>query len=228
MEIFPTGAKWVRSLHPWGRSGPRDGGDFPHWREAGEESAAPLREGGGGRWHPGGVHRTAELGDLTTTVADVLVNAANASLLGGGGVDGALHAAAGPALLDACRRVRRDTWPGGLPVGDAVATEAGDLPARWVVHTVGPNRHAGERDPALLTSCFTRALDVADDLGAQSVAFPAVSAGVYGWPMAEVARVAVAAVRGWRDDHPGSSVAEVRFVLVSRAAYEVFAAELAD
>ena len=164
----------------------------------------------------------AELGDLTRTAADVLVNAASPALLGGGGVDGALHAAAGPELLAACREVRRTTWPDGLPVGEAVATEAGALPARWVVHTVGPNRHAGQTDPALLASCFTRSLDVADGLGARTVAFPAVSGGVYGWAMPEVARLAVGAVRAWAEQHPGTGVQEVRFVLVSAGALAQF------
>ena len=117
-------------------------------------------------------------GDITTERVDVIVNAANSALLGGGGVDGAIHSAAGPALLEECRELRRTSLPEGLPVGDAVATGAGELPARWVIHTVGPNRHAGQTDPALLASCFTRSLDVAAGLGARTVAFPAVSAGV--------------------------------------------------
>jgi O-acetyl-ADP-ribose deacetylase (regulator of RNase III) len=170
----------------------------------------------------------AVLGDLTTDPADVVVNAANSTLLGGGGVDGALHAAAGPALLDACREVRRTQWPDGLPVGEAVATEAGALPARWVVHTVGPNRHAGQTDPALLASCFRSSLDVAAGLGARSVAFPAISGGVYGWAMPDVARIGVAAVRAWAGAHETSSVADVRFVVVSGAALTLFAAEIAD
>ena len=169
---------------------------------------------------------TAERGDITRVATDVVVNAANSSLLGGGGVDGAIHAAAGPRLLEACRQLRRTTCPDGLAVGDAVATEAFDLPARWVVHTVGPNWHAGQRDPALLASCFTRSLDVAADLGARSVAFPAVSAGVYGWDPATVARVAVEAVRGWRPEPP-SGVDEVRFVLFSDALLGEFRAALA-
>jgi O-acetyl-ADP-ribose deacetylase (regulator of RNase III) len=139
----------------------------------------------------------AARGDITRQRVDAIVNAANSSLLGGGGVDGAIHAAAGPALLAECRELRRNRLPHGLPVGDAVATGAGDLPARWVIHTVGPNRHAGQTDPALLASCFTRSLDVAAGLGARSVAFPAVGAGVYGWDVHDVARVAVAAVRAW-------------------------------
>lgn len=163
-------------------------------------------------------------GDITTQHVDVVVNAANSALLGGGGVDGAIHAAAGPTLLAECRELRRTRLPHGLPVGDAVATGAGDLPARWVVHTVGPNRHAGQTDPDLLTSCFTRALDVAAGLGARTVAFPAVSAGVYGWDVREVARIAVAAVRTWSVTHDDAPVALVRFVLVGDVALDAFAA----
>jgi O-acetyl-ADP-ribose deacetylase (regulator of RNase III) len=165
----------------------------------------------------------AVLGDLTTEHADALVNAANSSLLGGGGVDGALHAAAGPALLAACRRVRAEQWPDGLPVGEAVATEAGKLPARWVIHTVGPNRNAGQTDEALLASCYTRSLDVALTLGAHTIAFPAVGAGVYGWDAETAARVAVGAVAA----HPRTGIERTRFVLFSPRLYDAFAAELA-
>jgi O-acetyl-ADP-ribose deacetylase (regulator of RNase III) len=159
-------------------------------------------------------------GDLTQERVDALVNAANSTLLGGGGVDGALHAAAGPALLEECRRLRRTTHPEGLAVGDAVATGAGDLPARWVIHTVGPDRHRGQTDPALLASCFSRSLEVAREVGARSVAFPAVSAGAYGWDVAEVASVAVAAVREDLAHH--DDVALVRFVLFSGGALTAF------
>ena len=120
----------------------------------------------------------AVLGDITTEHVDAIVNAANSQLLGGGGVDGAIHAAAGPRLLEACRRVRNTTHREGLEVGDAVATPGGNLRAQWVIHTVGPNRHRGQTDPALLASCFTRSLEVAREVGARSIAFPAVSAGV--------------------------------------------------
>ena len=167
----------------------------------------------------------AVLGDITRERTDVVVNAANSSLLGGGGVDGAIHAAAGPELLAECRELRRTTLPGGLPVGDAVVTGGGLLRARWVVHTVGPNRHAGQNDPALLASCFTRALDVATDVGARSIAFPAVSAGVYGWDVTEVARIGTAAVRGWAARHAEADVL-VRFVLYSPRALAAFTAAL--
>ena len=164
-------------------------------------------------------------GDITTQDVDAVVNAANSSLLGGGGVDGAIHRAAGPALLEACREVRRTAYPDGLPVGDAVATPAGNLPARWVIHTVGPNRTVGQTDPALLASCFTRSLAVAREIGARSIAFPAVGAGVYGWPADLVATTAVAAVRhevaGSRD------VDVVRFVLFTRTLLDAFVAALA-
>ena len=158
-------------------------------------------------------------GDITTQLVDAIVNAANSSLLGGGGVDGAIHQAAGPRMLEQCRELRQTTHPQGLPVGEAVATGAGDLPARWVIHTVGPNRHAGQTDPAQLASCFEASLREAVRVGARSVAFPAVSAGVYGWEGAEVARIAVAAVRA--SSHLGQ-LDLVRFVLFSPNTLEAF------
>jgi O-acetyl-ADP-ribose deacetylase (regulator of RNase III) len=181
-------------------------------------------------------------GDITTQDLDAIVNAANSTLLGGGGVDGAIHAAAGPRLLEECRRLRRTSWPDGLPVGNAVATGAGDLAARWVIHTVGPNRHRGQDDPALLAACFTASLDVAAEIGARSVAFPAISAGAYGWAVEDVARIAVAAVRSWGEPAPaaaaenglvggsasGAAAVElVRFVLYGARAGAAFRAALA-
>lgn len=160
-------------------------------------------------------------GDITTQDVDAVVNAANSSLLGGGGVDGAIHRAAGPRLLEECMELRRTELPDGLPVGQAVPTAGYDLPAAWVIHTVGPNRHRGETDPALLASCFTSALDVADAVAARTVAFPAVSAGIYGWGAAEVARVAASAVRGWT-----GSVELVRFVLLGEDVLAAFTAAL--
>jgi O-acetyl-ADP-ribose deacetylase (regulator of RNase III) len=156
-------------------------------------------------------------GDITTEEVDTVVNAANSSLLGGGGVDGAIHSAAGPDLLEACRAVRRDSLPDGLPVGHAVVTPGFRLPARWVIHTVGPNRHAGQTDPALLESCFRRSLSLAGDLEAESVAFPAISAGIYGWEPEEVARIALRTVL----DYAGG-VRLVRFVLFSDRMAEIF------
>ena len=163
-------------------------------------------------------------GDITAQAVDAIVNAANSSLLGGGGVDGAIHAAAGPSLLAECRELRRTTLPAGLPVGDAVATGAGQLRARWVIHTVGPNRHAGQTDPALLAACFESCLAVAVAIGARTLAVPAVSAGVYGWAPGDVARIAVGAVRA--SDHL-DQVDLVRFVLFSADVHDAFLAALA-
>ncbi|MGV8910055.1 MAG: O-acetyl-ADP-ribose deacetylase [Propionicimonas sp.] len=163
------------------------------------------------------------LGDLTAEPADALVNAANSSLLGGGGVDGALHAAAGPDLLAECRRLRASRYPDGLGVGEAVATGAGRLPARWVIHTVGPNRSAGQTDESQLSACYRNSLDVACELGATTVAFPAVGAGVYGWDAATAARVAVAAVLA----HPRTGIERVRFVVFNERLHKAFAEELA-
>ncbi|MEO5745538.1 MAG: O-acetyl-ADP-ribose deacetylase [Terracoccus sp.] len=170
-------------------------------------------------------------GDITTEHVDAIVNAANSQLLGGGGVDGAIHAAAGPQLLEACHRVRNTTHRDGLAVGDAVATAGGNLRAQWVIHTVGPNRHRGQTDPALLASCFTRSLEVAREVGARSIAFPAVSAGVYGWESADVARIAVDAVRknlaAHDTDDPEGAIELVRFVLFSPSALADFETALA-
>jgi O-acetyl-ADP-ribose deacetylase (regulator of RNase III) len=170
------------------------------------------------------VQIAVERGDLTRVEVDAIVNAANTTLLGGGGVDGAIHAAAGPKLLETCRRLRRTDLPDGLPPGRAVATPGFDLPARWVIHTVGPSWNRGQRDPAVLASCFTTSLDVAADLGATSVAFPAISAGAYGWDVDVVARTAVTAVRAWQ----GRGVTEVRFVLFTASALAAFTTALAS
>ena len=161
------------------------------------------------------------LGDLTTQEVDAIVNAANHTMLGGGGVDGAIHRAAGPELLEACRRVRRTTFREGLPTGEAVATTAGDLPAQWVIHTVGPTWAETIDKSGLLASCHTRSLAVADEVGARTVAFPAISTGAYHWPMDDAARIALAAVAA-----ATTQVEEVSFVLHDRRAYDVFAAEL--
>ena len=166
-------------------------------------------------------------GDLTTRGVDAIVNAANSSLLGGGGVDGAIHRAAGRELLEACRELRRTQLQDGLRVGSAVATPAFKLPSRWVIHTVGPNRHAGQTDPALLASCFRESLSVAAGLGARSVAFPAISAGIYGWDARQVAEVAFDAVRSFSSSSSGrgaddSPLELVEFVLFSEDTTAVF------
>lgn len=168
-------------------------------------------------------------GDITTRAVDAIVNAANSALLGGGGVDGAIHRAAGPELLAACRHLRDTDLPHGLAPGAAVATPGFRLPARWVIHTVGPNRHAGQTNRALLVSCFSESLRVADSLGAGSLAFPAVGGGVYGWQGRQVAEAAYDAVTGFGASHPASALELVEFVLFSaemetafKAAFEEF------
>ena len=161
------------------------------------------------------------LGDITEQDVDAIVNAANSSLLGGGGVDGAIHRRGGPEILAECKRLRETRYPDGLPTGQAVATTAGRLPARWVIHTVGPVYAKTEDRSAQLASAYRESLRVADELGARTVAFPAVSAGVYGWPLDSAARIAVDTVRGTRSD-----VAEVRFVLFSQDVYDAFARAL--
>jgi len=154
---------------------------------------------------------TAVLGDITTQRVDAIVNAANNRMRGGGGVDGAIHRAGGPAVLRDC--VAR--FPDGLATGDAGWTTGGDLPARWVIHTVGPNHAAGQRDRALLESCYRRALGVADELGARSVAFPLISAGVYGWPLSDAVAAAVETIAA-----TSTQVIDARLVTPSQAILE--------
>jgi O-acetyl-ADP-ribose deacetylase (regulator of RNase III) len=162
-------------------------------------------------------------GDITAQEVDAIVNAANGSLMGGGGVDGAIHRHGGPAILDACREIRRTMHPDGLPTGDAVATTAGALPARWVIHTVGPV-YGRDEDPAgLLARCHVSSLRVADELGARSLAFPAISTGVYGYPLDEAAGIAIRTVRDAETE-----VEEVRFVLFGSDAFAAFDEALAN
>lgn len=158
---------------------------------------------------------TAVQGDITQQQVDAVVNAANRAMRGGGGVDGAIHRAGGRAILEDC--IRR--FPQGLATGDAGWTTGGDLPARWVIHVVGPNYTMGERDRSLLTSCYARALEVADELGARSIAFPLVSAGVYGWPKDDAIAAAVDTLR-----HAATGVEEARIVAFDAATYAAVAA----
>jgi O-acetyl-ADP-ribose deacetylase len=156
-------------------------------------------------------------GDITEQHADAVVNAANSSLLGGGGVDGAIHRKGGKAILEACRRIRAERLPDGLPTGQAVATTAGMLPARWVIHTFGPVYSRSEDRSGLLASAHRASLRVADELGARTVAFPAISTGVYGYPFELAAPIAVRTVR-----ETPTNVEEVRFVLFDDEAYRAF------
>ncbi len=166
--------------------------------------------------HHVGPQLEVALGDITTEHVHAVVNAANTSLLGGGGVDGAIHRAAGPDLLEACREL------GGCAFGDAKATPGFDLPARFVIHTVGPIWRGGDAGEArLLASCYRRCLEVADEIGAASVAFPAISTGAYGYPVREATQIAVATVRSTI-----TSVEVVRFVCFDAAVHELYGTEI--
>ena len=155
---------------------------------------------------------TAVHGDITAQQTDAVVNAANTRMRGGGGVDGAIHRAGGPAVLADC--IAR--FPHGLATGDAGWTTAGDLPARWVIHTVGPNFAAGERDRSLLVSCYRRSLEVADELGVRSIAFPLISAGIYGWPLDDAVDAAVDTLARAR-----TGVDDIRVIAFSTPTFEL-------
>ncbi|GAA1539749.1 macro domain-containing protein [Nocardioides humi] len=156
-------------------------------------------------------------GDITAQDVAAVVNAANRAMRGGAGVDGAIHRAGGPEVLEDCRR----RFPRGLATGDAGWTTAGRMSARWVIHVVGPNRHRGETDRSLLTSCYRRALEVADELGARSVAFPLISAGAYGWPKDDAVDAALETLRA-----TPTGVEVARMVAFGRSAYELIAGRL--
>jgi O-acetyl-ADP-ribose deacetylase (regulator of RNase III) len=160
---------------------------------------------------------SAVLGDITQQHVDAIVNAANNRMRGGGGVDGAIHRAGGPAVLADC--IAR--FPNGLATGDAGWTTAGELPAKWVIHTVGPNWAAGERDRSLLESCYRRSLEVADELGARSIAFPLISAGVYAWPREDAVAAAVDTIAAAE-----TRVGEVRIVAFRQPVFELVRARL--
>lgn len=162
-------------------------------------------------------------GDITLQTVDAIVNAANSTLLGGGGVDGAIHRRGGPAILAECKELRAGRYRRGLPVGEAVATTAGDLDARWVIHTVGPVHSHDEDRSEFLVSCYRESLRVADELGATTIAFPAISTGVYGWPMDDGAHRAVDTVRS-----TDTAMTEIRFVLFDPRAYRAFETALND
>jgi O-acetyl-ADP-ribose deacetylase (regulator of RNase III) len=167
------------------------------------------------------MHARVWQGDITTLDVDAIVNAANSSLLGGGGVDGAIHRRGGTAILAECRKLRASRYRDGLPPGQAVATTAGDLDARWVIHTVGPVYSPHEDRSAVLASCYAQSLRVAGELGARVVAFPAVSAGIYGWPAESAARIALTTV-----SRTSSALEEARFVLFTEDMLATFRAVL--
>jgi O-acetyl-ADP-ribose deacetylase len=160
-------------------------------------------------------------GDITDQEVDAIVNAANSSLLGGGGVDGAIHRRGGPEILAQCRSLRDGAYADGLPAGQAVATTAGRLHARWVIHTVGPVYSTSEDRSAILASCYRSSLQMADHLGARSLAFPAISAGIYRWPIDDAARIAIGTVQS-----TDTKVLDIRFVLFGPEAYAAFSKQL--
>lgn len=167
----------------------------------------------------GGARLELSRGDITRESTDAIVNAANSSLLGGGGVDGAIHAAGGPAILDACKRIRATL--GTCPTGHAVITTAGQLPCRHVIHTVGPVWQGGARgEPALLASAYRESLGLADHHGLRSIAFPSISTGAYGYPEPAAARVALSTVREHLDGP--TSLTLVRFVLFADSTLAVY------
>jgi len=160
-------------------------------------------------------------GDIADQAVDAVVNAANPSLLGGGGVDGAIHRKGGPAILEECRRIRQRDWPNGLPTGKAVITTGGSLKAGNIIHTVGPVWSGGRSDePAFLAECYTSSLRIAVQHGLKSVAFPSISTGAYGYPIGEASRIALKAVRNFveREEAPE----EVTFVLYSENDFKVY------
>ncbi|MCP4678160.1 MAG: O-acetyl-ADP-ribose deacetylase [Deltaproteobacteria bacterium] len=164
-------------------------------------------------------------GDITRHTADAIVNAANSSLLGGGGVDGAIHRAGGPAILEECKRIRADKKE-GCPPGNAVITTAGKLPAEKVIHTVGPIWRGGHQgEPAILASCYTSSLSLAMEYGLKSVAFPSVSTGVYGYPVRDAARVALGVVRDFIESHP-NAFDRVTWVLFDDTTFRAYEAAL--
>jgi O-acetyl-ADP-ribose deacetylase (regulator of RNase III) len=162
---------------------------------------------------------SVEVGDITLQTVDAVVNAANSTLLGGGGVDGAIHRAGGPRILEECREIRRTLYREGLPTGEAVATSAGLLPARYVIHTVGPIYGRG-REAELLAACYLNSLALAARLGLASVAFPSISTGAYGYPREEAARVASSAIA--EAIGGGGTIGEVRLVFFSKSDMQVF------
>ena len=161
-------------------------------------------------------------GDITTLEVDAIVNAANSSLLGGGGVDGAIHRVGGPAILEACKEIRRTAYPDGLPTGQAVITTGGNLPARFVIHTVGPVWRGGNgRESELRADAYTNSLALAHEKGLRTIAFPAISTGVYGYPIEKATDVALNATIDFLKRHP-DALDEVVFVLFSRSDFEVY------
>lgn len=164
-----------------------------------------------------------KLGDLTREDVCAIVNAANSSLLGGGGVDGAIHAAGGPQVLQECKEIRKTLYPNGLPTGEVVETSAGNMPARYVIHTVGPiYSQCGQRCEELLSNAYINSIKKALALGCKSISFPAISTGVYGYPQKEAAKIAYKAVQSFKED------IEVFFIFHSQKSLDTFKEAVAE
>jgi O-acetyl-ADP-ribose deacetylase (regulator of RNase III) len=175
------------------------------------------------RRFPGNKVLRLVIGDITRVEADVIVNAANSALAGGGGVDGAIHRAGGPSIMEELSQIRRQI--GSCPTGGAVSTRAGALPARWVFHAVGPiYRGGGHGEADLLASCYRTCLDMAEEHAARSISFPSISTGAYGYPMAEAAKIALNTASR-RLERPESRIEEIVFVLFDRQSYDVHASQ---
>jgi O-acetyl-ADP-ribose deacetylase (regulator of RNase III) len=160
-------------------------------------------------------------GDITNMETDAIVNAANSSLMGGGGVDGAIHRRGGPTILEECKRIRTTEWPQGLPTGKAVITSGGNLKAKHVIHTVGPIWRGGSRgEPELLAQAYHNSLKLASGKGLKTVAFPSISTGAYGYPIEQASRVALGAVKTFLEKE--NRLDEVVFVLFSERALETY------
>jgi O-acetyl-ADP-ribose deacetylase (regulator of RNase III) len=167
-----------------------------------------------------GGHLIVKTGDITRESVDAIVNAANSSLMGGGGVDGAIHRTGGPAILEECKEIRAEKYPEGLATGQAVVTIAGNLPAQWVIHTVGPVWHGGQQDEErLLGECYRNSIGCALELKAETIAFPAISTGVYHFPKDRAARIAFGAIRDFLEAHTEITVL---FVFFSESDKEIF------
>jgi O-acetyl-ADP-ribose deacetylase (regulator of RNase III) len=167
-----------------------------------------------------------KVGDITKEKVCAIVNAANSSLMGGGGVDGAIHRAGGPAILEACKEVRQERYPDGLPTGQAVATTAGVMDARYVIHTVGPiYAHCGSECETLLASCYTNSLRVAGELGCKEIAFPAISTGIYGYPKDQAARIAYSSVKAFLEEENDMSVT---FIFHSEGNRKIFEESISE
>jgi len=160
-------------------------------------------------------------GDITDQETEAIVNAANSSLMGGGGVDGAIHRRGGPKILEECKKIRVTQWPKGLPTGKAVITSGGNLKARYVIHTVGPIWHGGNRDePRLLSDSYRNSLELAVSRGVKTIAFPSISTGAYGYPVEKAGRIALKTVKSFLEER--ESPEEVRFVLFSNSDFETY------